>query len=313
LSEPPVGARVLYIEADPDARLRVATSLETLGYRVTCVQDGPTALASFGAGAPDVVLLGLHLIGMEAVEVCRRVKALAIDSFLPVIYLTSESEVSEKVRVLEAGGDDFCVEPMRVAELDARIRVLLRMRARELRIVTQSNRFKLIAYVDALTEVGNRRAFEKTMEQVWGSLERHEALALLVVDIDHFKSVNDMHGHAVGDRVLQGVARAIQHAVRKADEVFRFGGEEFVIIAPGVDRAAAVAIGERVREHVSRAVEEDARVKVTVSVGVAVGTRDALETPRELFLAADRALYEAKTTGRNCVVARGRPAGEPPR
>jgi two-component system cell cycle response regulator len=311
LSEPAANPRVLYIEADRDARIRVSTSLETLGYRVTCVHDGPTAIASFGAGAPDVVLLGLHLVGMEAVEVCRRVKALAVESFLPVIYLTSESEVSEKVRVLEAGGDDFCVEPMRVAELDARIRVLLRMRARELRIVTQSNRFKLIAYVDSLTEVGNRRAFEKTIDHVWRSLDRQEMLALLVVDIDHFKNVNDAHGHAVGDRVLQGVARAIQHAVRKADEVFRFGGEEFVIIAPGVDRAAAVAIGERIREHVSRVTEGDARVSVTVSVGVAVGPGGAFESPRELFLAADRALYEAKTTGRNCVVARGRPVAEP--
>lgn len=310
MSEPASVARVLYIEADPEARTRVATSLVALGYQVSCAPDGPTALASFDVAVPDVVLLGLHLLGMEAVEVCRRVKALAIDSFLPVIYLTAESEVSEKVRVLEAGGDDFCVEPMRVAELDARIHVLLRMRARELRIVTQSNRFKLIAYVDALTEIGNRRAFEKTIEQIWRSLERDETLALLVIDIDHFKRVNDVHGHAVGDRVLQGVARAIQRAVRKGDEVFRFGGEEFVVIAPGVDRTAALAIGERVRGQVSSVAEGDARVSVSASVGVAVGPGEAITTPRELFLAADRSLYEAKATGRNRVVATGQSVGE---
>ena len=312
MSEASPATRVLYIEADLEARTRVATSLVALGYRVSCAHDGPTALAGFGAMAPDVVLLGLHLAGMEAVEVCRRVKELAVDSFLPVIYLTVESEVSEKVRVLEAGGDDFCVEPMRVAELDARIRVLLRMRARELRIVTQSNRFKLIAYVDALTEVGNRRAFELTIDRLWRSLERDETLALLVIDIDHFKSVNDVHGHAVGDQVLQRVARAIQRAVRKGDEVFRFGGEEFVVIAPGVGREAAVAIGERVREQVSGAADGDSGVPVTVSVGVGVGPCEGIETPRELFLAADRSVYDAKAAGRNRVMATAGPVGEQP-
>ncbi len=122
--------------------------------------------------------------------------------------------------------------------------------------------------------------------------------------------MNDVHGHAVGDRVLKDVARAIQRAVRKDDEVFRFGGEEFVVIAPGVDRAVAVAVGERVREQVAGVAEGGARVPVTVSVGVAVGPGQAIATPRELFLAADRSLYEAKAAGRNCVVATAHPVGE---
>jgi two-component system cell cycle response regulator len=298
------GARILYIEADPEARVRVLDSLTNLGYVVSCVHDGPSALESFDVNPPDLVLLGLRLVGMEAVEVCRQVKALGRDSFLPVIYLTTESDVAEKVRVLEAGGDDFCVEPMRIAELDARIRVLLRMRARELSIVTQSNRFRVIAFIDSLTEVGNRRAFEKTLALLWGALAPPRRLALLVVDIDHFKTVNDLHGHAAGDLVLRSVARAIQDAVRKGDEVFRFGGEEFVALATDVDHAGAVAVGERVRRSVTLLVGKERGLTVTVSVGVAVGPAGSIATPEDLFRAADGAMYEAKAAGRDRVVTR---------
>ncbi|MCW8138498.1 MAG: diguanylate cyclase [Planctomycetota bacterium] len=298
-------ARILYVEGDAEARARVTVSLSRLGYALVCVDDGPAALRAVETDPPDAVLLGLRLVGMEPIEVCSRLKALAT-AFLPVLYLTTESDVDEKVRVLEAGGDDFCVEPMRVAELDARIRVLLRMREREGRLTSQSNRFRIIAYVDALTEVGNRRAFDRAWTEAWAALAPGRCLALLIIDIDHFRRVNELHGHAGGDGALRAVARTLQTAVRHGDEVFRFGGEEFAVIAINADRAGALAMGERIREAVARS---DGPIALTVSVGVAVGDVGLVGGAAALFAAADGALYDAKARGRDRVALADERAG----
>ncbi len=287
-----------------------AEKLSQLGYVVRSAADGPSGLADFRVQPADLVLLDLRLRGMDAIAVCRRVKELAGEAFLPVIFLTAESDVAEKVRALEAG-DDFCVEPIRLDELDARMRVLLRTRTREHRIKTASDRFRLIAYLDSLTELGNRRALETELGHAWARAVRSERpLALLVADIDKFKSFNDRHGHPSGDAILRGVARALEGAVREGDRVFRMGGDEFVVLAPDSSQEGALVIGERIREAVSLArvlppLDSISResFSVTVSVGFAIAPDPGISGPAALIEAADRALYDAKAAGRDRVIA----------
>jgi diguanylate cyclase (GGDEF)-like protein len=304
------GPRVLYIDDDADARRLLSKALTLRGYEVRAVGDGLAGLAELKKEPADAVLLDLKLPGMDGIEVCRKVKELAGETFLPVVFLTAQTDVAEKVRALEGGGDDFCVKPVFLDELDARIRVLLRLRSRERRLMNETQKFRRIALVDSLTELGNRRAFEAELDRAWARVERNRRpLALLIADIDRFKAFNDRYGHRTGDEVLKAVAKAIGSAVRKGDTAYRLGGEEFVILAPEASREGAVIIAERVRravagEKVSPPPDSSSTrpLSVTVSVGLAVVPDAAIASTQSLIESADRALYDAKAAGRDRVV-----------
>ncbi len=304
------GPRVLYIDDDADARRLLAKALSLRGYEVRASADGPSGLAELKREPADVVLLDLRLPGMDGIEVCRQVKALAGETFLPVIFLTAQTDVTEKVKALEGGGDDFCVKPVFLDELDARIRVLLRLRSRERRLMNETQKFRRIALVDPLTELGNRRAFESELERSWARVERNQRpLALLIADIDRFKAFNDRYGHRTGDEVLKAVAKALNSAVRKGDSTYRLGGEEFVVLAPEATREGAVIIAERIRravatEKVSPPPDSSSTrpLSVTVSVGLAVVPDPGIPSRAALIECADRALYDAKAAGRDRVV-----------
>ncbi len=304
--------RILYVDDDGDARELLGKALTLRNYSVRTAPDGPSALAELTRESADLVLLDLRLPGMDGLEVCRRIKAMADaeGTFLPVIFLTSHSDVTEKVRALEGGGDDFCVKPVFIDELDARIRVLLRLRTRERRLHDETQKFRRIALVDPLTDLGNRRAFEAELDRAWARSERSQRpLALVMVDIDRFKAFNDRYGHRTGDEVLKVVAGAVSGAIRKGDAAFRLGGEEFVIIAPEATREGAVLMAERVRRAVAAekvAPPPDASavrpLSVTCSLGIAVVPDAAIPNKSALVEASDRALYDAKAAGRDRVV-----------
>jgi diguanylate cyclase (GGDEF)-like protein len=302
--------RILYIDDDADARVLMSKALALRGYDVTGAQDGPTGLAELRRQLPDLVVLDLTLPGMDGIEVCQKAKEIAGDTYLPVIFLTAQTDVQEKVRAFDSGGDDFCVKPVFLDELDARMRVLLRVGSRERKLLNETARFRRIALVDPLTDLGNRRAFETELERGWARMERTaRPLALIIADIDRFKAFNDRYGHRTGDEVLKGVARALQSAVRKGDTAFRLGGEEFVVLAPESTREGAILIAERIRRAVSIekvAPPPDASstraLSVTVSLGVAVAPDGSIPNRAALLEAADRALYDAKAAGRDRVV-----------
>ncbi len=303
------GTRILYIDDDEDARSLLGTALSQRGYTVVCVRDGETGLTEHEREPFDLVLLDLTLPKTDGLEVCRRIKALSGESFVPVIFLTARSEVAEKVKALESGGDDFCVKPILLDELEARMRVLLRMRSRERVLRAETQKFRRIALVDPLTELWNRRSFEAELERAWARLERGgRPLALLMVDIDRFKAFNDRYGHRTGDEVLRATARAIKSAIRKGDQAFRLGGEEFVVLAPDSSREGALVIAERVRSAIAAEkvqpppdASSSKLLSVTASVGVAVAPDPSVATSSALVEASDRALYDAKAAGRDRV------------
>jgi diguanylate cyclase (GGDEF)-like protein len=304
------GPRVLYIDDDADARRLLANALALRGYEVRVAADGAQGLAELRREPADVILLDLRLRGMDGIEVCRNIKLLAGETFLPVIFLMAQTDVSEKVKALEGGGDDFCVKPVFLDELDARIRVLLRLRSRERRLMSETQKFRKIALIDPLTELGNRRAFDVELERAWARVERGQRpLALLMADIDRFKAFNDRYGHRTGDEVLKAVAKALAGAVRRGDSAYRFGGEEFVVLAPEASREGAVLIAERIRravsaEKVSPPPDSSSTkpLSFTVSLGLAVVPDPAIPTRAALIECADRALYDAKAAGRDRVV-----------
>ena len=240
-------AKVLVVDDLPATVRLLAADLEQQGHEVSVACDGCEALAMAAADRPDVILLDIMLPGMDGIEVCRRLKADDDLRMVPVIFVTAKHLEADVVDGLDAGADDYVVKPFSSHVLAARIRAALRIKRLEDLLVEQ-------AHIDPLTGLWNRRALKERLEQEWAQVQRHgRRLALVMVDVDHFKDVNDAYGHFVGDRLLQEISRTIAGQCRKSDLPARYGGEEFAIIAPDETAHGAVHLAERCR----RKIEDD--------------------------------------------------------
>jgi diguanylate cyclase (GGDEF)-like protein len=293
------GGKVLLVDDDPYARATLSAHLRGRGFDVRCAGDGPSAIEAYRLDPVDIVLLDIQMPTMHGVDVCRALKELAGEDLLPVLFLTGSTDMEETLHVL-GEGEDLCAKSVSLPELEARMRTLLRLKNRDRRLRDESRKLKKIAVVDVLTGLVNRRGFEDELERTWARAERGGGpFALLLADIDRFKAVNDRFGHPAGDAVLRRVARLIQGAIRRGDQAFRIGGEEFAVVAPGASRAVTVA--ERIRGAVAAEPFSDLpeATALTLSLGVAIGPGDRIRSARELLGAADQALYDAKATGRN--------------
>jgi two-component system, cell cycle response regulator len=309
-------ARILCIEDDAVIRLAMQEALTDSGYIVQCVSDGPSGLAEYRREAFDLIIVDLWLPGMNGIEICRLFRRLAGPQFLPVILITGDASTKTKVEGLRAGASDFCLKPINLDELEARIQRLLELRERERRLRAESGRFRSLAFTDALTGLGNRRAFESELERAWARMTRSgRSLALLVADLDAFKPFNDRYGHRTGDAALRTMGDVLSKEIRRGDETFRLGGDEFAIIAPDANREGALVLADRVRKAIANAVivpplesSWSGPLSVTASIGFAVAPNAAILTRPGLVEAADHALYEAKATGHGNVVAWEPPA-----
>jgi diguanylate cyclase (GGDEF)-like protein len=272
---------VLLVEDSPSQRAIIGHRLEMVGYDVTTAEDGHECLRMLGELRPDIVLLDVVMPGIDGWETLDRIRKL---SGVPVIMLTARAEDIDRVRGLRAGADDYLGKPFQQDELEARIEAVMR-RAE-------------LGRRDALTGLPNRRTFDEHLDSMFlPGEETGQSFALVLFDIDHFKRINDLQGHAAGDLVLQDVATLARRGLRAGEQVFRIGGEEFAVVIRG-DRNAGVIVAERIRT----AVENEPREPrlPTLSAGVAAFPQDA-HTRGELFERADLALYAAKRDGRNTV------------
>ena len=226
------------------------------------------------------------------------------DAFRTAVLLVEETEppVARAVDVLRRGAQDILVEPVRDAELVLRVHAAGRTKGLQEEIVAQAERLETLLFEDALTGLSNRRFVLTQLAGMVSGARRHgRPLMAAVIDIDHFKTVNDTHGHAEGDKVLAGVARALRDHLRAEDQLGRLGGEEFLALLPDTGRKAAPAAAEHMRTCVLE-------TGVTISVGWACWDGEA---PEELLLRADQALYAAKEAGRDRAL--GAPATLPRR
>jgi diguanylate cyclase (GGDEF)-like protein len=285
--------RALVVDDEPRVAPLIRHALGRDGFEIAAAPDGPSALDAIDVDPPDVVLLDVSMPGMDGFEVCRRIRRV---SDVPVLMLTALSGEPDRLQGFDAGADDYVVKPPDPEELRSRLKAGIRVLAME-------HHFERVAMVDSLTELPNRRGLDDAFaRQLMRSLREQHAVSLLMVDVDHFKKLNDTHGHLIGDDVLKRLARILRHHVRPHDLVARYGGEEFALLLPNTDIDTAVMIGERLRTAIGNPETEDVSrhlPSATVSIGVSAA-RSSISLS-ELISQADAALYRAKQGGRNRV------------
>lgn len=257
-----------------------------------------------GLRRPDVLLLDILMPDMDGLEVCRQLRADPLTADIPIIFITAQTSAEEETAALAAGGVDFISKPITPAVVRARVKTQLTLK-------TQRDQLQAMAMVDGLTRIANRRSFDEAIANECRRAQRSKApLALILIDIDHFKAYNDHYGHQEGDACLKQVAISLEAGCRRAqDLVARYGGEEFVCLLPDSDLDSATAKAEELRLSIAALALPHATSPVadcvTISLGVALchfDSKDPGHGPAQLIAAADKALYAAKAAGRNRVV-----------
>ncbi|MGH2376476.1 MAG: diguanylate cyclase [Candidatus Methylomirabilaceae bacterium] len=300
-------ARILVIDDTFANNGMLERRLEALGATVTVGRETPTA-ATIRSHNPDLILLGaVHDDGRPGIvqELQKDPRTHAI----PIFVLGRSDDTAQRIRMLEDGAQDYVARPVGIEELIARIRVALRIKQREDALRRRLSFLEQLSKSDPLTTLLNRRAFE---DRLYFEMERAKTsgdpLSCLMCDIDWFKDINDRYGHQVGDDVLQQVARTLLYLKRTQDAACRYGGEEFVWLMPGADRATATDLADSLRTTIAdvEIPTGTASFRITVSIGVSTyALGDYGMVPAGLLVEqADRALLEAKEQGKNRVVFR---------
>jgi diguanylate cyclase (GGDEF)-like protein len=310
---------ILVIDDDLDALRRVSSELKSAGHRVRISQDCNDGLRIILETKPHLVLLDWALPRRSGQELCRTLRDTEAGRNTYVLVLQDAEHENQLMDAFVAGASDCISKPVRSQMLAGRIRACQRLTQlqqelardkEELRcclaqLAVANRQLQRAALTDALTGLPNRRYMIDRLKQEWAGAVRHgRELACIILDLDHFKLVNDRHGHDVGDVVLQKTAAVLRAAARRNDVVCRLAGEEFVVICPDSDLNAAASCGERLRKAIETSCIDAAGSghAVTVSIGVATRTSRTVD-PDALLKAADSALYEAKRSGRNRVCA----------
>ena len=304
--------RILVVDDHEDNVEVLRARLEARGYDVRGANSGQEALDTVNQWVPDLILLDVMMPDMDGLEVVSRLKADRNLPFIPVIMQTALDSTERMVAGLEAGADDYVTKPINFAELEARVRSILRIKKlqqalseRERELSMMNDRLLHISLTDGLTGVDNRRSLEQRLHEMFEhSLRLHEPISCVMCDIDHFKKVNDTYGHAAGDEVLKQFAEILKDEAREIDRVGRYGGEEFLLLLPGTVLDSAVTFAERLRQRVDDHTFsfEGGTLKRTMSCGVAAWPHPRVAGREEMLKAADDALYVAKELGRNRVV-----------
>ena len=292
--------RILVAEDSLVVRTVVCDQLEEEGYEVTEAVDGESALAQCALIKPDAILLDIEMPGLDGHQVLVRLKADPELNDIPVVFLTGRTSTDDMVAGLRAGAHDYLKKPFEPAELIARIGGAVRMKRLQDELRMRNEQLDQLSRIDALTGIFNRRHLDEQLVE-WGrdSARNQLPLAIVMLDIDHFKQVNDTHGHPAGDLVLQEFARRLKSTLRAGNIVGRWGGEEFLVIAPRTTPDEAMMLGERIRLSIADQPVDlgSVRLSITVSIGCGVG----LKPSAELVALADAALYRSKAEGRNRV------------
>jgi two-component system cell cycle response regulator len=301
--------KILIAEDAPVSRRMLQGLLVKWGYDVVSVEDGDAALEKLKApDAPRIALLDWMMPGQNGVDVCRALRKHRPLPYTYILLLTARDAKEGVVEGLESGADDYLTKPFDPQELKARIRVGLRLLELEDDLVQAREAMRFKATHDALTEIWNRGAILETLErEAWRSRREGISLGVLIVDLDHFKSVNDTYGHLAGDALLREVTKRMQMDIRPYDTLGRYGGEEFLILLPGCNGSETWNKAERLREAILRGpiATSAGNLKVTMSIG-GVATADWPEvTANQILQMADSALYRAKEEGRNRTVMAG--------
>jgi two-component system, cell cycle response regulator len=295
--------RILIAEDDPVSRRLLEAFLLKWEYQVVAAVDGLDALKILeGPDAPPLAVLDWMMPGLDGPEVCKRVREHLDRPYVYILLLTARSQKDDLLRGLESGADDYLTKPFDAQELRARLHVGRRILDLQNSLIVAREELRYRATRDMLTGIANRGVvLEVIAREHSRQLRDNSSFGIILLDLDHFKSINDTHGHLVGDAVLKEASRRMTTCVRPYDTVGRYGGEEFLVVAPSCDRAGIAAIAERIHQSVSASPvdTDDGPVSITVSCGIAVSRATYPLDPKQLLQSADSALYQAKDLGRN--------------
>ncbi len=285
------------------------------GYEVVSASNGQEALRILTQeGAPRLAVLDWMMPGMEGTEVCRKLREQSVERpYTYVLLLTARAEREDLLQGLQAGADDYIRKPFDPPELEARLRTGQRILDLQDKLIAAREELRFRATHDALTGLSNRGVILEELSREHARQQREAGtFGIILADIDHFKEVNDLHGHICGDDALREIASAMKESVRPYDTVGRYGGEEFLIVVPEADADAALGVAERIRRAIeTRRVPGHVDLRVTISCGVAASGSAAVP-PQLLLRLADEALYRAKENGRNrCELAETSEKAEP--
>jgi diguanylate cyclase (GGDEF)-like protein len=293
----PSEIKVLVVDDEPSMLRIIGAWLKGAGYQVRQAADGQEALQAIEADCPHFLLTDWEMPRLDGPGLCRRVRAMSLPHYLYIIFLTGKGAREMVIQGLELGADEFLTKPVNSCEL------LARMRAGT-RVLELERRLSLMARTDSLTGLYTQRFFYEMLQHEFHRAKRyHLPLSCVMMDLDFFKRINDIHGHTAGDAVLKAVADLLTTNRRSADVVCRYGGEEFCVLLPETAEINAAAWAERIRCRISELPIQcgDKVLHVTASFGTAQA-HDDIQTPEALVDAADQALLCAKQSGRDRVV-----------
>ena len=302
--------RILLVDDDLVVRARVSESLTQDGFEVILAKDGNDGIMAYQQHRPDLILVDAVMPILDGFEFCQQLKNLG-DRLTPILMITSLDDNESVDRAFASGATDYITKPINLSILRQRVRNLIRQShliKNQLNELQQANQnLQLLANLDSLTKLANRRGFDDYMQREWERMQRIRApLSLIVCDVDFFKNYNDRYLHPTGDKCLIEVAKAMRNTVRRTgDLVARYGGEEFAIVLPNTNALGAVFVAENIRSAVKnlKIIHEASSVcpYVTISVGVSTIIPTQENDFQTLFHAADRALYQSKSQGRDRV------------
>lgn len=294
---------ILLADDEPDNLRLLQTMIRREGYDMVIATNGVEAIQKAEHHLPDCILLDIKMPLVTGRQVCETLQANEATRYIPVIFLSGVGSDEEIIDALDAGANDYVVKPFNPKIVMARVRVALRMKRFQEELRARHQIAEIKANTDELTGLHNRRLlFERLREEANRAQRFGFGLTILMVDIDHFKEVNDTQGHAVGDQVLSEVAQIIKFNTRAYDVLCRYGGDEFTLILPQTDRDQGLVVAERIRsavQHGSFNRGHDPPL-ITASLGLSSYPEDG-DDPDVLLQAADLALYHAKQSGRNQV------------
>jgi diguanylate cyclase (GGDEF)-like protein len=292
---------VLFLGSPAGLGAQVAAALEGAGARVSSAHSLVEVLQLSRSAIPDAVVIDLGQSGPAGLTVLKRLKEQTGRRHLAVVVVTSGTDPIERVAALEAGADDVLAPPVFAAELALRLARSANFRRHVDGLLDEVAELNELSLTDALTGVPNRRSFQDRLKDEFRRAQRYDdPLALVLLDLDHFKVINDTFGHPEGDVVLREVAGRLRLCVRETDFIARYGGEEFALLLPKTQLGGALTVAERVRSDLA-ALEVPLQRQVTASLGISIFPNQAITSADALVRVADDALYEAKRAGRNKV------------
>ena len=304
--------KILIADDDAMSRKLLQKTLERVGYEVTAVENGMLAKDQLcREGGPRLALLDWVMPELDGPGVCREVRQKTEHSYVYMILLTSKESKEDTVAGLESGADDYLTKPFNPEELKARLRTGVRILDLEDKLVEAREEMRFRATHDTLTRMWNRGVIMDLLARELARSSREGTnIAVILGDLDHFKKVNDTHGHLVGDEVLQETSRRLLASVRSYDYVGRYGGEEFLMVLSNCDALHAFSRADQIRKAIAGKPTQTAAgpLSVTMSLGLLISKDWGGRSVGEVLNEVDTALYAAKAAGRDCVKTADPPA-----